>query len=63
MYTQVASLMNDEAMTWMPSSKVPQFLIKEFESENKETESTLQPHATNSSPTKEPPNKVQKHDG
>ena len=41
-------------MVWMPSSKVPSFLIEEFETENE-----AQVHAAN---PEEPPCKVQKHE-
>ena len=58
---QVASLMNDETVVWMASSKISSFLIEEFERENEETQSTS-PHVVNPRPTEEPPNKVQKQD-
>jgi len=53
-------------MVWMPSSKIPAYLIEEFETENEATQSTPQPeipiHITDPTPTKEPPCKVQKHE-
>ena len=53
-------------MIWMPSSKIPAFLIEEFETGNEASQSTSQPqecvHVTNPNPTKEPPCKAQKHE-
>ena len=48
-------------MVWMPSSKVPSFLIEEFETENEATQSTSQAQVHAANP-EEPPRKVQKHE-
>ena len=59
-------MINNETLVWMPSSKVPAFLIEEFETENEATKSASQPqvtiHVANPIPTEEPPYKVQKHE-
>ena len=36
-------IINNETMIWMPSSKIPAFLIEEFETGNEASQSTSQP--------------------
>lgn len=63
---QCVLLRNNETIVWMPSSKLPAFLIEEFETENEAAQSPSKHqepvHVTNLIPTKEPPCKVQKHE-